>query len=189
MPWGQRMSFAPLLNAPSIIQLHAFAAMGALALGLVQFSLPKGTLPHRTMGWIWVAWWRRRGQFVLDTWPSDQAGRAVEPDSSAVDLQPDHASARNLVRSQAPCKRPPDHDDLDFHGRTGHRRTVHIRAGTHHACRCIRSITAVERPIFQPSESGSRAGFWPVVRYCNSSCFSAVFESECGWRCGANSPI
>ncbi|MEW6396548.1 MULTISPECIES: DUF2306 domain-containing protein [unclassified Afipia] len=49
------MSFAPLLNAPSIIQLHAFAAMGALALGLVQFSLPKGTLPHRTMGWTWVA--------------------------------------------------------------------------------------------------------------------------------------
>jgi uncharacterized membrane protein len=29
--------------------------MGALALGLIQFALPKGTLPHRTMGWIWVA--------------------------------------------------------------------------------------------------------------------------------------
>lgn len=48
------MSLAPLLNAPLVIQLHAFAAVGALALGLVQFSLPKGTLPHRTMGWIWV---------------------------------------------------------------------------------------------------------------------------------------
>lgn len=49
------MSFAPLFNAPPVIQLHAFAAMAALVLGLVQFSRPKGTLPHRTMGWVWVA--------------------------------------------------------------------------------------------------------------------------------------
>ena len=25
------------------------------ALGLVQFAAPKGTIPHRTVGWIWVA--------------------------------------------------------------------------------------------------------------------------------------
>lgn len=49
------MSFAPLLNAPLSIQLHAFAAMGAFALGLVQFAAPKGTLPHRTVGFIWLA--------------------------------------------------------------------------------------------------------------------------------------
>jgi uncharacterized membrane protein len=49
------MSLTPLLNAPAIIQLHAFAAMTAFALGLVQFSAPKGTLPHRTIGWIWVS--------------------------------------------------------------------------------------------------------------------------------------
>jgi uncharacterized membrane protein len=49
------MSFAPLLNATSVIQVHAFAAMSAFALGLVQFAAPKGTLPHRTIGWIWVA--------------------------------------------------------------------------------------------------------------------------------------
>ncbi len=49
------MSFAPLLNAPLVIQLHAFAAMAALLLGIVQFSSRKGTLPHRTVGWIWVA--------------------------------------------------------------------------------------------------------------------------------------
>ena len=24
-------------------------------LGLVQFAAPKGTLPHRTFGWLWVA--------------------------------------------------------------------------------------------------------------------------------------
>jgi uncharacterized membrane protein len=49
------MSLAPLLNAPFVIQLHAFAAMAAFVLGLVQFSAPKGTLPHRTIGWIWVS--------------------------------------------------------------------------------------------------------------------------------------
>ncbi len=49
------MSLAPLLNAPFAIQLHAFAAMGAFVLGIVQFASPKGTLPHRTVGWIWAA--------------------------------------------------------------------------------------------------------------------------------------
>jgi uncharacterized membrane protein len=29
--------------------------MAAFALGVVQFAAPKGTLPHRTVGWIWVA--------------------------------------------------------------------------------------------------------------------------------------
>jgi uncharacterized membrane protein len=28
--------------------------MAALALGIVQFVASKGTLPHRTIGWIWV---------------------------------------------------------------------------------------------------------------------------------------
>jgi uncharacterized membrane protein len=49
------MTLAPLLNASPIIQVHAFAAMSAFALGLVQFAAPKGTLPHRTIGFIWVA--------------------------------------------------------------------------------------------------------------------------------------
>src|SRR5262249_23021565 len=49
------MSLAPLLEAAPAIPLHAFAAMAAFALGLVQFAGPKGTLPHRTLGWIWVA--------------------------------------------------------------------------------------------------------------------------------------
>ena len=49
------MSLAPLLNAAPAIQIHAFAAMAAFALGAVQLAAPKGTLPHRTAGWIWVA--------------------------------------------------------------------------------------------------------------------------------------
>ena len=48
------MNLAPLLEAATAIPLHAFAAMAAFVLGLVQFAAPKGTLPHRTIGWIWV---------------------------------------------------------------------------------------------------------------------------------------
>jgi len=48
------MSLAPLLQAEPVIQIHAFAAMSAFALGIIQFAAPKGTLPHRTIGWIWV---------------------------------------------------------------------------------------------------------------------------------------
>ena len=48
------MSLSPLLNAAPVIQLHAFAAVAAFVLGIVQFAGPKGTLPHRAIGWIWV---------------------------------------------------------------------------------------------------------------------------------------
>ena len=49
------MSLAPLLDAAPAIPLHAFAAMTAFVLGVVQLAAPKGTLPHRTLGWIWVS--------------------------------------------------------------------------------------------------------------------------------------
>lgn len=48
------MSLTPLLTAPAVIQLHAFAALAAFALGAVQLLAPKGTLPHRTLGYAWV---------------------------------------------------------------------------------------------------------------------------------------
>ncbi len=48
------MTFAPLLSAAPAIQIHAFAAMAAFVLGIEEFAAPKGTLPHRTIGWIWV---------------------------------------------------------------------------------------------------------------------------------------
>ena len=38
-----KMSLAPLLNAPLVVQLHALAAMAALVLGIVQLVAPKGT--------------------------------------------------------------------------------------------------------------------------------------------------
>jgi uncharacterized membrane protein len=49
------MTLAPLLEAATAIPLHAFAAMGAFVLGVVQLAAPKGTLPHRLLGFIWVS--------------------------------------------------------------------------------------------------------------------------------------
>ena len=48
------MTLAPLLAAPAVIQWHAYAALGAFGLGVVQFAAPKGTIPHRVFGWIWA---------------------------------------------------------------------------------------------------------------------------------------
>lgn len=48
------MSLEPLLNAPIHIQIHAFAAIAAFVLGIVQIVGPKGTLPHRIIGAGWV---------------------------------------------------------------------------------------------------------------------------------------
>ncbi len=48
------MSLTPLFNAAPEVQVHAFAAMTAFVLGVVQLGAPKGTLPHRTLGWVWV---------------------------------------------------------------------------------------------------------------------------------------
>jgi uncharacterized membrane protein len=49
------MTLEPLLQAGPAIQFHTAAAVAVLALGIVQFAAPKGTLPHRTIGWIWVS--------------------------------------------------------------------------------------------------------------------------------------
>jgi uncharacterized membrane protein len=49
-----RMTLAPLLDAPVVIQIHAFAAITAFAVGIVQLAAPKGTIPHRLIGWSWA---------------------------------------------------------------------------------------------------------------------------------------
>ena len=48
------MTLAPLLEATPIIRFHAAFAFAAIGLGAVQLLAPKGTLPHRTMGWAWA---------------------------------------------------------------------------------------------------------------------------------------
>ncbi len=48
------MGVESFLGEPWHIQTHAISASGALLLGAVQLAAPKGTLPHRTLGYIWV---------------------------------------------------------------------------------------------------------------------------------------
>jgi uncharacterized membrane protein len=48
------VTLAPLLAATPAIQLHAFAAIAVFALGIVQLTTPKGTIPHRLFGWLWA---------------------------------------------------------------------------------------------------------------------------------------
>lgn len=43
-----------IAKASPVIRIHLVAAVLALGLGGVQMVAPKGTLPHRTLGWIWV---------------------------------------------------------------------------------------------------------------------------------------
>jgi uncharacterized membrane protein len=49
------MNLAPLIQAPVAVQLHAYAAMAAFALGVVQLRGAKGTAGHRALGYLWVA--------------------------------------------------------------------------------------------------------------------------------------
>ncbi|WP_428407593.1 DUF2306 domain-containing protein [Hyphococcus sp.] len=48
------MSLQPLLDAPWIIQAHAYAAFAAFILGVVQLAAPKGSLPHKRLGAVWI---------------------------------------------------------------------------------------------------------------------------------------
>ena len=48
------MTLAPLLDAPAVIQFHAAFAFTAIGLGAAQLLAPKGTLKHRTIGWVWA---------------------------------------------------------------------------------------------------------------------------------------
>ncbi len=49
------MTLNPLLQAPALVQFHAYLAMAAVLLGGVQLFASKGTIPHRTVGWVWAA--------------------------------------------------------------------------------------------------------------------------------------
>jgi len=46
--------FTPILTSSIQIKIHLAAALLAFALGTVQMLAPKGTLPHRVMGWTWA---------------------------------------------------------------------------------------------------------------------------------------
>ncbi|MGH2342189.1 DUF2306 domain-containing protein [Segnochrobactraceae bacterium EtOH-i3] len=66
------MSLAPLLEASLSIRIHAFAALVAFVLGGVQLLAPKGTWPHRALGWGWVglmALVAGSSLFIRSGWP------------------------------------------------------------------------------------------------------------------------
>ena len=134
----------PLLDAAPAIQLHAFAAMAAFALGVVQLSAPKGTLPHRTIGWIWVAlmvivsassfwihdlriWGMWSPIHLLSIFTLVMLPLAVL-----------HARRHRVDRHRRAMIG-------DFHRRAGDRRPVHLHARPHHAPGRVRQLSAALR--------------------------------------------
>ena len=108
------MSLLPLLNEPLVVQLHAFAAIAAFVFGVVQIVAPKGTLPHRALGWVWVIL-LSRSVVVLDSWPSWRLWRNWSPIHLLSIFTP-----IMLVWASfgAPAQRPRSqhHDDFDLPG-------------------------------------------------------------------------
>lgn len=47
-------NFALLAHVSPVIVVHLMFAVIAFGIGLIQFIGPKGTLPHRILGWTWV---------------------------------------------------------------------------------------------------------------------------------------
>ena len=137
------MSLSPLLDAAPAIPLHAFAAMAAFALGLVQFAAPKGTLPHRTIGWIWVG---LMAVVAVSSFWIHQI-RLVGPWS------PIHLlSIFTLIMLPLAVWRA-QHHDVSGHrrimiftvrGRAGDRWAVHVGARADHARRGFRPIGALD---------------------------------------------
>ena len=97
------MSLEPLLAASLLIQIHAFAALAAFALGIFQLMAPKGTVRHRTTGWIWAGLMATIvvtsfGIHDLRTWGT------VEPNSPAFRFHGCHAAGRRRSRATASCE-------------------------------------------------------------------------------------
>src|SRR5437868_7651619 len=97
------MTLAPLINAPFAIQIHAFAAITAFAVGLIQLTAPKGTIPHRLIGWSWAVLMLTVAISSLFT-PRNPPMGSVEPDPPVVDLDLGIAAARGLVRPSPRCE-------------------------------------------------------------------------------------
>ncbi|MGD9966714.1 MAG: DUF2306 domain-containing protein [Hyphomonadaceae bacterium] len=49
-----KLDLAPLLAQSWLVQFHVATVTAVLALGPVQFALPKGTGLHRALGWVWA---------------------------------------------------------------------------------------------------------------------------------------
>lgn len=63
------MTLDPLISAGWLISSHALTAIAAFALGAVQLAAPKGVLPHKVLGYVWVAlmlWIAGSSFFIYD---------------------------------------------------------------------------------------------------------------------------
>ena len=49
------MSLDPLFAEGFIVATHVAATLAAVIVGAIQFAAPKGTVPHRALGYLWVA--------------------------------------------------------------------------------------------------------------------------------------
>ncbi len=127
------MSLAPLLEAPGTIPLHAFAAMAAFALGIVQFAAPKGTLPHRTIGWIWVV--LMAAVAISSLWIHEtRMFGPLSPIHLLSIFVPIMLTLAVLHARQAQCRRSPQSDGVDLLWSARGRRLVHLLTRTDHAC-------------------------------------------------------
>lgn len=63
------MTLDPLFSAGWLISSHALTAIAAFVLGAVQLAAPKGVLPHRVLGYVWVTlmlWIAGTSFFIFD---------------------------------------------------------------------------------------------------------------------------
>jgi hypothetical protein len=119
------MTLAPLLDAPPIIRFHAAFAFAAIGLGAVQLLAPKGTIPHRTIGWAWAL-------LMLLV-----AGTSL---------------FIHTIRTWGPCSS--FSDDLDLHPGACRHRLVHTCARTDHEQGGVRRLMAL-LPVETDEISGS----------------------------------
>jgi len=136
------MSLAPLLNAAPEVPVHAFAAMAASVLGVVQFAAPKGTLPHRTIGWIWVL--LMLGVAISSFWIQQIKLWGPWSPIHLLSIFTLITVPARRVASAPPSRRRPraDHGP-DFHRRACHRRPVHADAGADHAHGPVRVVSTL----------------------------------------------
>jgi uncharacterized membrane protein len=167
------MSLAPLLDAAPAIPLHAFAAMAAFVLGIIQLAAPKGTLPHRTLGWIWVG---LMASVALSSFWIHQI-RLVGPWSPIHLLSIFTLVTLPLGVWMAHRHRVRDHRrimislyDLAFLRRACHRRAVHAGPGADHARDPVRALAGSEKTLRQ------RLHFVPPNKVCRSGSSSSSRE-------------
>ena len=133
------MTLAPLLDASPVIQIHAYLAFAAIALGAAQFALPKGVGVHRATGWLWaLAMIGVAGVslfiHMIRTWG------LWSPIHLFVAVHAGDGSAGGPGRAARTDREPSLRDDLAVLSGACRDRALHPLAGTDHASRRLRGL-------------------------------------------------